>query len=314
MNLTSWDAAQKKVRQWEADGTTKGAERMKLAEAIARYEADCVVRNLAPSTQLPINVLLERLQTFADLRGLSYLSSIGVDELTQFWGTWMTWSPIVKLKNLERLRAFFRFCVRLKWIPDSPAQLIKRPIVEPPEVTVFSKEELAKIHAAISRPIMRAFVLTLEHTGLRISDAVQLRKQDIVDGKLCIRTKKTKSTVWLPLPPNLLSALAEIKTANTSFYFWTGESKLSTVIGSKRRGIDKLLKRAGVPGNPHKFRHTLATNLLLNGTRPAIVAKILGNSARVVEKYYDHWISAHQAQLEAELQKTWEQPKLVRVK
>jgi integrase/recombinase XerD len=190
--------------------------------------------------------------------------------------------------------------------------LIKAPKPEPTEITVFSKQELEKIHAKIGRPIMRAFVLTLEHTGLRISDAVQLRKQDIVDGKLCIRTEKTKSTVWLPLPPNLLAALAEIKT--TEFYFWTGESKLSTVIGSKRRGIDKLLKRAGVEGNPHKFRHTLATSLLSNGTSSAVVAKILGNSAKVVERYYDHWIPARQAQLEAELQKTWEQPKLIRVK
>ena len=207
----------------------------------------------------------------------------------------------------------FRFCLQSKWITESPAQFLKAPKTESTKVSIFSPEELTKIHATIKRPIMRAFVLVLQHTGLRISDAVQLRKQDITDGKLRITTKKTKSVVWLPLPPSLLGALADIKT--TKFYFWTGESK---AIDSHRQPSSwpgqSFFTRAEVKGSPHTFRHTLATNLLANGTSPAIVAKILGNSERVVSKFYDHWIPARQIQLESELQKTWQDPKLIVVK
>jgi integrase len=306
LNLASWDAAAKLILSWESAGTTKITEKVTVPEAITRYIADCEARRLKTSTLRPIRVLLGNLGTFAMTRNLVSMASFSVSDLREFRETWTTWGPLVQLKNVERLRAFFRFCVQCKWITESPAQFIKPPRVDPTEVTVFTPAELQKIHATIKRPIMKAFVLVLEHTGLRISDAVQLRKQDIVDGKLCIRTEKTSATVWLPLPPNLVTALDQIKT--TEYYFWTGESKLSTVIGSKRRGIDKLLTRAGVEGNPHKFRHTLATNLLGNGTSSAIVAKILGNSPKVVEKYYDHWVPARQAQLEAELQKTWGQP------
>lgn len=311
LNLNSWEAASKRVREWEAAGTMKVSPRIQLKDAISRYEADCEARALTHSTRHKIKKLLEALQKFADNKGKNLLEQIGVAELREFRDSWKTWGALTQSKNIERLKAFINWCAENKWTEKLPRRAIKAPEIEPSKVTVFTDVEIRKIHATIKNPIMRAFILTLQHTGFRISDAVQLRKQDITDGKLFIRTEKTSADVWLPLPPSLLSALEAIRT--TEFYFWTGASKLSTVIGSKRRGVAKLLKRADVRGNPHKFRHTLATNLLSNGTSPAIVAKILGNSAKVVEKYYDHWIPARQAQLETELQKTWD-TKLVRVK
>ena len=38
LNLTSWEAATKTVRDWEAAGTTKAAPRIKVKEVIARYK------------------------------------------------------------------------------------------------------------------------------------------------------------------------------------------------------------------------------------------------------------------------------------
>jgi integrase len=312
LKLTSWEAAAKKIQGWQAAGTTKAIPRIKLAEAIAGYKADCEARKLSPATQHKISVLLKALQSYADLHGLGLLAAVGVPELRRFRETWTSWGALTQTKNIERLRAFYRFCVQSKWLTESAAQFLKPPRASSTKVSVFTDKELSKIHTTIKSPIMRAFILVLQHTGLRISDAVQLRKQDIASGKLRIITKKNKSVVWLPLSPSVLAALDAIKT--TEFYFWTGESKLSTAIGSRRRGVAKLFHRAGVKGSPHTFRHTLATNLLANGTSPAIVAKILGNSERVVSKFYDHWIPARQIQLESELQKTWNDPKLVRVK
>jgi integrase len=311
LHLNVWDAALKKVRDWEIAGTTKAPARVTLRQAIADYQADCAAREIQPATILKTKVLLDKLQAFATENRYEFLDEIGIAELRKFRSTWTTWGPLTQRKNIDRTRSFFNWAADNKWIEPLRRKALKYPEIEPSKVTVFAEEELQKIHATIKRPIMSAFILVLQHTGLRISDAVQLKKQDITNGKLRISTEKTGSNVWLPLPPPLLAALENIKT--TEYYFWTGASKLSTVIGSKRRGVAKLLNRAGVCGNPHKFRHTLATTLLSNGTSAAVVAKILGNSPRVVEKYYDHWIAARQAQLEAELQKTWHAP-LLRIK
>jgi integrase len=311
LNLTSWEAAAKKVREWEAAGTTKVTKRTTLVEAIAFYKADCEARKLSSATRNKITVLLTKLAEFADSKNITFLDSFGVRDVRAFRATWSTWGTLTQIKNIEHLKTFFRFSVQSKWISESPASFLKPPETPKSHITPYTDAELSKIHAAISRPIMRAFVYVLQFTGLRISDAVQLQVTDILDGKLKIRTEKTDEVVWLPLPPFVLQELGHIKT--TQYYFWTGESQLSTVIGSKRRGLAKLLNRAGVKGNPHKFRHTLATSLLAKGTSPAIVAKILGNSEKIVLKHYDHWIPERQNQLEREIQKTWATP-LVRVK
>jgi site-specific recombinase XerD len=69
-----------------------------------------------------------------------------------------------------------------------------------------------------------------------------------------------------------------------------------------------------LPDHPHRFRHTLAADLLLKGASVEDVAAILGNSPAVVIKYYSQWIRGRQDRLDAFLEKTWEQPQLVRVK
>ena len=61
-------------------------------------------------------------------------------------------------KNIERARAFFRFCLQSKWIAESPAPFLKAPKTHSGKGSVFSAEELAKMHCTVKRLIMRAFV------------------------------------------------------------------------------------------------------------------------------------------------------------
>ncbi len=57
---------------------------------------------------------------------------------------------------------------------------------------------------------------------------------------------------------------------------------------------------------PHMFRHTLARDLLERGTPMEEIAELLGNSMRVVEKYYSKWDVRRQARLETRLQDFWD--------
>ena len=54
------------------------------------------------------------------------------------------------------------------------------------------------------------------------------------------------------------------------------------------------------------FRHTLARDLLERGTPMEEIAELLGNSMRVVEKYYSKWDVRRQARLETRLQDFWD--------
>jgi integrase len=48
----------------------------------------------------------------------------------------------------------------------------------------------------------------------------------------------------------------------------------------------------------HRFRHTLATELLGNGASFEEVADILGNSAEIVRKHYAKWSPARQSRID----------------
>jgi len=69
-----------------------------------------------------------------------------------------------------------------------------------------------------------------------------------------------------------------------------------------------------VPDHPHRFRHTLAADLLMKGASCEDVAAILGNSPAIVQKHYSQWIKGRQDRLDSILESTWEKPRLQRVK
>jgi site-specific recombinase XerD len=68
------------------------------------------------------------------------------------------------------------------------------------------------------------------------------------------------------------------------------------------------------PDHPHRFRHTLAADLLMRGASIEDVAQILGNSPAIVIKHYAQWVSGRQDRLDDFMTKTWDTPKLLRVK
>jgi integrase len=313
LNLTSWEAAQKKVREWEAAGTLKTTAPVSLKFATARYLAELEARHISAASRRKFELLFDLLATFMVSQGLTNIRQLDVPEIRDFRATW-TWGPMTHAKYLERIRSFLRFCQQNKWISDNPAALLKPPKVEPTEVVPFTDEDLAKIYSATTRPRMIAFLLILQYTGLRISDAVKLHQDRIQDGKLSLRTQKTKADVWLPLPPFLLSALESIHTKG-GYYFWTGEGKLSTAVGNWRADLSDLFKKIKIDGYAHKFRHTFITRLLSSGTPVDRVARIVGNSPRIIEKHYRHYIAEMQEQLEKDVSRTWgTSKKLIRVK
>jgi hypothetical protein len=58
------------------------------------------------------NLLGRRLQNWCVGRGFRHLRQLGVDEVRQFRSSWAD-GPVYAAKNLERLRAFFSFCVHV---------------------------------------------------------------------------------------------------------------------------------------------------------------------------------------------------------
>jgi integrase/recombinase XerD len=142
---------------------------------------------------------------------------------------------------------------------------------------------------------------------MRIGDAVQGRPERLKGNKLFLYTQKTGVAVQCILPDFVVREIEAAPKRSEGFFFWTGKSKLHTVVGIWQQSLQTLFSLAGVEGgHAHRFRHTFAVELLLTGVPLERVSVLLGHqSVRITERHYAPWTRSRQEQLEADLQRAW---------
>ena len=315
LKMRDWQRAQNLVRDWETEGRRSdqpGADNLTIKEACEKFIADSEARGLRATTLYKYRLLFRQLQEFARENGLRFLSECDIDFLRRFRASWPN-RNIAARKKLESLRAFSRFAHDSGWIAANPGAKLKPPKITDRPTMPFTRDEFTRILAAcgnypdkLNAIRLRALVLLLRYSGLRITDAVTLHRDRITAGKLFLYTAKTGTAVYCPLPPFLMTALEAVPIINEHF-FWTGTSKPKSAVGDWQRALKRLFTLAMVPtGHAHRFRDTFAVELLLAGVPMERVSILLGHqSVRITEKHYAPWVRARQEQLEADVRRTW---------
>ncbi len=322
LDLTSWTAATELIAKWNEGGEIGALqpEIPSIKEAVQKFFDDAEARNLRAATiQKYRNVLEKRLLAWCDAKGIRNLRFLTPDSLRQFRAGSPD-APLSAYKNLERLKSFFRFCHQSGWMKTNPALAVKPPKVDPSPTLPFTDGEVKRLLDACDRyPVkgiynfgnrkrMRAMVLLLRYSGLRIRDAATLQRDRIKDAKLFLYTAKTGSPVWLPLPPKVVESLDEVPGQNSKYLFWSGNGDPKTTVADWQRSFRKLCKLAKVEdGHFHRFRDTAATGWLIAGLSIEEVAALLGNSPQIVVKHYAPWVAERQRVLERKVQESWRQ-------
>src|SRR5882672_6076432 len=228
LGVRSWEAAQKIVRDWEAGGTPDST--IDVKEACDAFIRDCEARNLSDGTVRKYKLWTNEMKDF--FSGMN-VGSLEIGEHRESWKL----SPGSAVKKVGGIRTFFRFCQESGWVKSNPARLLKLPNVRNPAIP-FTPEQMEKILWATElypdnprgrKAQVRAFVLVMRYTGLRIGDAVALKRASVTDGKLHLRTAKTGTAVWLPLKKEVIEGLEKIKTAG-DYFFWTGSGTLKSAV------------------------------------------------------------------------------------
>lgn len=159
-----------------------------------------------------------------------------------------------------------------------------------------------------NRKRIRAMVLLLRYSGLRISDASVLPRSALVGDKLSVRTMKTNAAVWLPLPKFVVDALHESPSADPKYFFWNGRCKPTSAAKVWERTFERVFELAKISDQKrflHNFRHSFATDLLARGASMEDVAALLGNSIKVCEKHYSHFVKSRRDRLEERVRSLW---------
>jgi site-specific recombinase XerD len=308
-----------------------------VAEAVSAFLEHCKSEGLKHSTIRKYRNALTHLNGFCEQKGIDGISDLTTDGLDEFRAG-RDLKPITALKELELLRQFCGFCWDRKWASENVARRIKAPRnIKPNDVVPFTPAEIQRITAACSemgRTVyerLRAFgmVLTLRYTALRVGDVSLLSRDRITrDGnrwRIFLRTEKSGKPVFLPIPQELKDALDSVpfpggSRPESKHYFWNGITTERAVKGIADRTLRAVFKKSGVANaHAHRFRHTLATELLGNGATFEDVADILGNSPEIVRRHYAKWSPARQARIDDLMQRVHsgtdyaitENPKLV---
>ena len=314
LHTTNWQKALADIRKKELEGFQEKPKSPLVEHACQSYLDDAAARDLKDPTLYKFRLLFRQMQDFAQHEGLVYVSDFNVDNVRRFRQTWPN-KNFAARKKLENTRAFFRFCQQSGWISINPAAVLKPGKTTDPQIIPITKQEFIKIlHACDTYPDkenrirLRAVVLVMWYTGLRVRDVVTLRKDRINHGKLFLRTAKTGTDVFCPVPPVVTDALAAVH-AKGDYYFWSGTSKPKSAVGNYQRALKSLFESAGTPRvTAHLFRHTFATNLLLDGVLLETVSQLLGHaSVAVTERSYRHWVKGRQEKLEDAVKGSWAQ-------
>jgi integrase len=190
------------------------------------------------------------------------------------------------------LHRAFSFAVENDMVLKNPVRMEGRPGENPQGCAEpFSAAELSRLREKAG-PDLLAFLL-LRWTGLRGVDATKLTWQEVYfDRKEIERvTQKRRKKVILPLHTELVFALEaeyeRLKPEPANRVLLNPATATPMTRPRLYRRMLALGKRGSVPNaHPHRFRDTLAVDMLSRGASPYDVARMLGDTIDTVEKHY----------------------------
>lgn len=209
-----------------------------------------------------------------------------------------------RARHLASLRSFHRFLEDEKLAPSDPTSDLDTPKQTRSLPIYLSVTEVEALLAAPKVNTLagvrdRAMIEVLYATGLRVSELVSLKLNDVnlTDGCLLAMGKGRKERV-VPLGRHAIAQVrawlegprgAMLKGRQTPALFVTPRGR-----GFSRMGFWKLLRRyavaAGIdkPLSPHKLRHSFATHLIERGADLRAVQAMLGHADLSTTQIYTH--------------------------
>lgn len=153
-------------------------------------------------------------------------------------------------------------------------------------VQIFDKKEWE-----INRDI--ALLVLIYCCGLRISEALNINKDSFIKKdtiKIVGKGKKERIIFILPIAINLIDKYKKTCPYNTDKYLFisnTGKKYSATIF---EKLIQNIRISLNLPNNitPHSFRHTFATELLINGADLRVIQELLGHSSLKTTQLYTH--------------------------
>jgi site-specific recombinase XerD len=250
---------------------------------------DMKLRNLAPRT---IEVYVARVASFARYFGRSP-EDLGRDEVRAYL-LHLVHDKHVGWSTFNQTVAGLRFLYEVTLGREGVLVHIACPKQPKKLPVVLSLEEVARFFAAVVGIKHRAILMTAYAAGLRISEVVALRVEDIDSQRMVLRIRQAKGRRdrYVMLSPRLLALLREYwKAARPTEWLFPGDVPgRPLTAGTVHRVCVQAARDAGLGKHVtvHTLRHSFATHLLEAGTDIRTIQVLLGHRNLETTAVYTH--------------------------
>ena len=206
-------------------------------------------------------------------------------------------------RNISSLKSFYKFLVISKYISSNTSDSLYLPKIRKSLPNTLTEDEVFKLLdiELIDNFSYRnkAMIELLYATGLRVSELINLKLQDVDFSQDIIRTfgKGSKERI-IPIGDYAKEYLEKyiyeyrscmLKKENSEYIFLNNHGKQMTRQGffkiikkiAKEKGINKEL-------SPHTLRHSFASHLLKYGADLRTIQELLGHSDISTTQIYTH--------------------------
>lgn len=209
-------------------------------------------------------------------------------------------------RKIAAFRAFFKYLLKRGLIDLDPTEGVRGPKQSRRLPKVISEDVVTHLIDApdIRTPTGirdRAILETLYASGMRVSELVSLRVNDIIPGldEISIIGKRDKQRIVL-LGSRAMDALSSYiefarpqlvaKNPNPPGALFVGYRGTAMVPSSVQRIVDKYVEQVSdtLKISPHTLRHSFATHLMNHGADLRSVQELLGHESVVTTQIYTH--------------------------
>lgn len=224
--------------------------------------------------------------TTKDVRNwLIYLHSKGYQPATVYW-------------NLAGIKLFFRYCLEESLISEDPTVSIPLPTMEETLPRYLQEKQVTQLRQIVEGKVReRALIEVLYTTGVRISELVAMKKEDIDWSERLIyipkgKRKKERIVLFTKECEEHLKAYLEKRNDELPFVFVNRYGTRSICIRTIQKLFKTIEKELGIPLTPHTLRHSFAANLARRGMPLEGIQVLLGHESpqqtHLYAKLYDH--------------------------
>lgn len=272
-------------------------------EAFSKFERECRLKNLRPSTiEFYHNELKAVKKALAEVEIDKDVVDLKKNDIEQLILHLKEKIKIVSINTrIRALSAFFNYLYRIKAVTPNPMKNIQQLRDRQRVIETLEDDEIIRLTNYMKK--QRSFVgerdlvifLVMLDTGIRLSESVGIKVEDVRKNKLIIRNTKnlTERTVFPSKKVQVyLENYIKLRGDLPHDYLFINIDNNPLKPRSIQTRFEKYKKEVGLEKqfSPHILRHTYAKRTILKGMDAFSLAALLGHSdLSVTKKYVALW-------------------------